>query len=67
MKRPIILLFLLCCSCLPPVFADENKQESDTYKNLETFANVLTLIQQYYVDEVNSSKVINGAINGMLS
>jgi len=27
---------------------------------------VLTLIQQYYVDEVDSNKVITGAINGML-
>jgi len=67
MKRPIILLtFLLCCFGTA-VCADETKQERDTYKSLETFANVLTLVQQYYVDEINSSKVINGAINGMLS
>ena len=67
MKRPIILLVIFFCFCGSSVFADESKQERDTYKNLETFANVLTLIQQYYVDEVNSSKVINGAINGMVS
>jgi carboxyl-terminal processing protease len=46
--------------------ADNGKQERDLYQDLETFANVLTLIQQYYVDEVDSGKVINGAINGML-
>jgi carboxyl-terminal processing protease len=66
MKRPILLLVILCCFCWNSVCADENKQERDTYKNLETFANVLTLIQQYYVDKVDSTKVINGAINGML-
>jgi len=66
MKHPIILLAILLCLFSPFAFADEEKQERDTYKNLETFANVLTLIQQYYVDEVNTGKVINGAITGML-
>lgn len=66
MKRPITLLVILFCFCWTPVFADESKQERDIYKDLETFANVLTLIQQYYVDEIDSTKVINGAINGML-
>jgi len=66
MKRPILLLVILFCFCWTSVFADDTKQERDTYKNLETFANVLTLIQQYYVDKVDSGKVINGAINGML-
>ena len=66
MKRSIILLTLLLCCCWTAVFADDSKQERDTYKDLETFANVLTLIQQYYVDEVDSNKIITGAINGML-
>ena len=66
MKRSILLLVILFCLCWNAVCADENKQERDTYKNLETFANVLTLIQQYYVDKVDSTKAINGAINGML-
>ncbi len=66
MKRSIISLTLLLSCCWTAVFADDSKQERDTYKHLETFANVLTLIQQYYVDEVDSNKVITGAINGML-
>lgn len=66
MKSPITLLLLLLCFSWNTVFADESKQERDIYKDLETFANVLTLIQQYYVDEIDSGKVINGAINGML-
>jgi len=67
MKRPIALLviFLFSC-CWTSAFAAESKQERDIYKDLETFANVLTLIQQYYVDEIDSHKVVNGAINGML-
>jgi carboxyl-terminal processing protease len=66
MKRPILLLCTLFCLCAAPVCADSGKQEQNLYKDLETFANVLTLLQQYYVDEVDSHKVIIGAINGML-
>jgi carboxyl-terminal processing protease len=66
MKRLFAFIVIICCCIQAPVYADENKQERDIYRDLETFANVLTLIQQYYVDEIDSSKVINGAINGML-
>ncbi|NLX18246.1 MAG: S41 family peptidase [Desulfobulbus sp.] len=68
MKRLVLLLlFIGCCSTWTPLYADENKQEGDIYRDLETFANVLTLIQQHYVEEIDSNKVITGAINGMLS
>ena len=66
MKRTALLLILLCSCLLAPARAEESKQERDTYRELETFANVLTLIQQYYVDEVDSTKAISGAITGML-
>jgi len=66
MKRLFFILLIGLCFTWTSVFADEGKQERDIYRDLETFANVLTLIQQYYVDEINSSKVISGAINGML-
>ncbi len=39
----------------------------DTYKQLETFTSVLHMIDQNYVEEVDSKKLIEGAINGMLS
>ena len=64
--RPIFALFCCCFFAVSTVHADDTKQERDLYRDLETFANVLTLIQQYYVDEVDSNKVITGAINGML-
>ena len=66
MKRTALLLALLFSCLLSPARAEESKQERDTYRELETFANVLTLIQQYYVDEVDSTKAIGGAITGML-
>lgn len=39
----------------------------DTYQSLETFASVLSLIQENYVEEVDSQKAIEGAIRGMLN
>jgi carboxyl-terminal processing protease len=39
----------------------------DAYQNIETFANVLTLVQKNYVDDVTTEQLIDGAINGMLS
>lgn len=39
----------------------------DTYKDLEAFANVLSLVQENYVEEIDSQKAIEGAIKGMLT
>ena len=63
----ICLFFIFFISASPAFAAEENKEVHDTYKDLETFANSLSLIQQYYVDPVNTHKIMNGAINGMLS
>lgn len=42
-------------------------ETEETYKNLEIFSNILSLIQQNYVEPVNTQKVIDGAIRGMLT
>ena len=39
----------------------------DAYQNIEAFANVLTMVQKNYVDDVSTDQLIDGAINGMLS
>jgi len=39
----------------------------DTYKNLEVFSSVLSIIQQNYVEEIDTQAVIEGAIKGMLA
>src|SRR5690348_14290433 len=39
----------------------------DTYKELQTFANVLAIVQKNYVEPVSTKRLINGAIAGMLS
>ncbi len=61
------LLFIIYL--IPPSFihAEQNDQHHEIYIKLETFANVLSLIQRHYVDEINPDEVIRGAIDGMLS
>ncbi len=39
----------------------------DTYKELQTFANVLAIVQKNYVEPVSTKQLINGAITGMLA
>lgn len=38
----------------------------DRYQDLQVFAKVLNLVQQYYVEEVDAGKLIQGGIKGML-
>lgn len=38
----------------------------DRYTELQTFSKILNLIQQYYVESVDTKKLVTGAIKGML-
>src|SRR3954466_12092022 len=38
----------------------------DKYQDLQLFAKVLNLVQQYYVEEVDVKKLLYGGIKGML-
>jgi carboxyl-terminal processing protease len=64
--RPGILTLLTLC--LPLQLHAEISQEERraTYQQLETFANVLSILQENYVDDINSRKALEGAISGML-
>ncbi len=39
----------------------------ETYKNLEIFSNVLSIVQQNYVDGIDTQETIEGAIKGLLT
>ncbi len=73
MKQLILVCSLLLAVSTCPVRAENStaenteQQQQTIYRNLETFANVLTLLQQHYVDRIDTEKVIIGAINGMLT
>ncbi len=65
MKQAILLFLLLF---LPlTVQAEQEDIQQETYRQLEIFSHVLTLLQQHYVDEIDPAEVITGAINGMLT
>jgi carboxyl-terminal processing protease len=38
----------------------------DRYSDLQNFSKILNLVQQYYVEEVDTKKLVSGAIKGML-
>jgi carboxyl-terminal processing protease len=38
----------------------------ESYEGLETFTNILSIVQKNYVDEVPTKQLIEGAVNGML-
>lgn len=42
------------------------KERQKTYRQLEIFANVLSILQDNYVEEIDSTETINGAIRGLL-
>jgi carboxyl-terminal processing protease len=60
---------LLLISLLSAEFAVRRAQAlpNDTYKELQTFANVLAIVQKNYVEPVSTKDLIDGAITGMLA
>src|SRR3990172_127562 len=60
----VIISFLMLQDRLVPR-AQALPQES--YQELETFANVLAMVQKNYVEPVPTKRLINGAITGMLT
>ncbi|HZP46601.1 MAG TPA: S41 family peptidase [Candidatus Binataceae bacterium] len=44
-----------------------NALPDDTYKELQTFANVIAIVQKNYVEPVSTKQLVDGAIVGMLS
>lgn len=42
------------------------KERETTYKQLEIFSNVLSILQENYVEEIDTEDVLNGAVRGLL-
>jgi carboxyl-terminal processing protease len=60
------LIFLYFAPC-PAVFAEISDEERiATYKQLEVFSNVLSILQENYVEEIDTKEVLTGAIRGLL-
>lgn len=61
-----ILILFTCCLPLQVHAEISQEERQSTYQQLETFANVLSILQENYVDDINAKKVMEGAISGML-
>jgi carboxyl-terminal processing protease len=61
-------LFLLTALTLFGLCGDSRAAavERNAYKNLKTFTEVLDMVQKNYVEPIDSDKLMQGAINGMM-
>tara|TARA_Y100000992_G_scaffold201043_1_gene137048 strand:+ start:69 stop:1208 length:1140 start_codon:yes stop_codon:yes gene_type:complete len=64
MKKIKFLLFLLFSYFI--FFQNVNTSESNIYKKIDLFGEVLEKINKEYVDEINQSESMDSAINGLL-
>src|SRR5207244_12139338 len=68
-KKQIVLMLLavvLVSMCAVTVMAKRLPSQGGVYENLKVFTEALSYVESNYVDEVESEKVIQGAIRGML-
>jgi carboxyl-terminal processing protease len=65
MLRFFTLVFLGFALCSTPTIANDNG--SDTYRQLNLFGDVFERVRADYVEEVTDKKLIEAAINGMLT
>ena len=61
-KRTFIIIFLINLVFFPSL----NSSESDIYKKIDLFGEVLEKINKEYVDEIDQSESMDSAINGLL-
>lgn len=63
----LFILFLVYSPFSSVAHADMSQEERiETYKQLEIFSNVLSILQNNYVEEIDTKEVLNGAIKGLL-
>lgn len=73
MKKTSLKFYLLAIICLGSFILlglknDNNVSAKDKnfYKDIKTFSEVLDMIRKNYVDEVDTTELMQGAINGMI-
>jgi carboxyl-terminal processing protease len=63
--RATLIKTVIAVIAISSVFVFSSSAQ-ERYSELQNFSKVLNLIQQYYVEEVDTKKLIQGAIKGML-
>lgn len=62
----LMTIALIITSALLIKTSDAYAAKSEKYKNLDTFTQVMHLIENNYVEQVENKKIVYGAIKGML-
>jgi len=67
-KWPVIVIILFGILIISGPYSDSkvSARDKNIYKEIKTFNEVLDMVQKNYVDPVDSSALIQGAINGMI-
>jgi carboxyl-terminal processing protease len=69
-KKSFVLLAGVCLLGLVTLFSPAVREVAtaarDTYESLEAFANIISIVQKHYVDEVSAEQLVQGAIDGMM-
>ena len=71
-RRRATLTMLAFAFCMAVLFSGGRAVErvsavpKETYDDLETFTNILSIVQKNYVDDVTTKQLLEGAVNGML-
>ena len=59
------LSFFISSTSLSLAAISQDQREA-TYRQLEIFANILSILQENYIDDIDADETIEGAISGML-
>ena len=65
-KIILIAVFIFTLYSNSAIAEISQKEREATYKQLEIFSNVLSILQENYVEEIDTAEVLNGAIRGLL-
>lgn len=65
--RTSLILLTLLIAVAPIAQADiSQEQREKTYRQLEVFSNILSILQENYVEEIDTQQAVDGAIRGLL-
>src|SRR5215470_3756605 len=67
MKKSVLAAALVVAFATLPMGAFSESSNSDTYRQLNLFGEVFERVRQDYVEEVSDEKLVEYAINGMLT
>jgi carboxyl-terminal processing protease len=67
MKKALCGVLILCCSLIAGISFAKEPLPKSRYEKLELFNKVLYLIETQYYRDVDTEKLIEGAINGMMN